>query len=86
VLECVPANLARDISAGLRIPTIGIGAGAGCDGQILVLQDLLGMNRDFRPKFARPFLDGERCVLGALASFDQAVKAGTFPALEESYS
>ncbi len=86
VLECVPANLARDISAGLRIPTIGIGAGAGCDGQILVLQDLLGMNRDFRPKFARPFLDGERCVLEALASFDQAVKAGTFPALEESYS
>ena len=86
VLECVPANLARDISAGLRIPTIGIGAGAGCDGQILVLQDLLGMNRDFRPKFARPFLDGERCVLAALASFDQAVKAGTFPALEESYS
>src|SRR6267143_1143785 len=71
---------------GLRIPTIGIGAGAGCDGQILVLQDLLGMNRDFRPKFARPFLDGERCVLEALASFDQAVKAGTFPALEESYS
>ena len=49
-------------------------------------QDLLGMNRDFRPKFARPFLDGERCVLKALASFDQAVKAGTFPALEESYS
>ena len=86
VLECVPANLARDISAGLRIPTIGIGAGAGCDGQILVLQDLLGMNRDFRPKFARSFLDGERCVLSALASFDQAVKTGTFPALEESYS
>ena len=52
----------------------------------LVLQDLLGMNRDFRPKFARPFLDGERCVLEALASFDQAVKEGTFPALKESYS
>jgi 3-methyl-2-oxobutanoate hydroxymethyltransferase len=80
VLECVPTDLARDISAGLRIPTIGIGAGAGCDGQILVLQDLLGMNSDFRPKFARPFFDGERCVLEALASFDQAVKAGTFPA------
>src|SRR5277367_6695735 len=86
VLECVRASLARDISAGLRIPTIGIGAGAGCDGQILVLQDLLGMNRDFRPKFARPFLEGERCVLQALACFDQAVKAGTFPALEESYA
>jgi 3-methyl-2-oxobutanoate hydroxymethyltransferase len=86
VLECVPTNLAREISASLRIPTIGIGAGAGCDGQILVLQDLLGINTDFRPKFARPFLDGARCVLEALANFDNAVKAGTFPASEESYS
>ena len=63
-----------------------IGAGAGCDGQILVLQDLLGMNPDFHPKFARPFLDGARCVLDAVAHFDEAVKAGTFPAIEESYS
>jgi 3-methyl-2-oxobutanoate hydroxymethyltransferase len=86
VLECVPASLAREISESLRIPTIGIGAGAGCDGQILVLQDLLGMNTDFRPKFARPFLDGARCVLETLARFDMAVKAGTFPAEEESYS
>jgi 3-methyl-2-oxobutanoate hydroxymethyltransferase len=86
VLECVPANLAREITEPLRIPTIGIGAGAGCDGQILVLQDLLGMNTDFRPRFARPFLDGARCVLDAVAQFDEAVKAGTFPATEESYS
>jgi 3-methyl-2-oxobutanoate hydroxymethyltransferase len=86
VLECVPADLARQITEPLRIPTIGIGAGAGCDGQILVLQDLLGMNTDFRPKFARPFLDGARCVLDAVAQFDEAVKAGTFPATEESYS
>jgi len=85
VLECVPAALAREISASLRVPTIGIGAGAGCDGQILVLQDLLGINTDFRPRFARPFLDGAGCVLGALANFDSAVKAGTFPAGEESY-
>jgi 3-methyl-2-oxobutanoate hydroxymethyltransferase len=86
VLECVPANLARDISESLRIPTIGIGAGAGCDGQILVLQDLLGLNPDFHPKFGRPFLNGARCVLETLARFDEAVKAGTFPAGEESYS
>ncbi len=86
VLECVPANLARQISESLRIPTIGIGAGAGCDGQILVLQDLLGMNPDFHPKFARPFLNGARCILETLARFDEAVKAGTFPAAEESYS
>ena len=86
VLECVPASLAREISESLRIPTIGIGAGAGCNGQILVLQDLLGINTDFQPKFARPFLDGARCVLETLARFDAAVKAGTFPAEEESYS
>ncbi|MBI4907377.1 MAG: 3-methyl-2-oxobutanoate hydroxymethyltransferase [Acidobacteria bacterium] len=86
VLECVPANLAQEITNTLRIPTIGIGAGAGCDGQILVLQDLLGLNMEFRPKFARPFLDGARCVLDTLARFDEAVKAGTFPAGEESYS
>jgi len=86
VLEVVPREIASLITESVSIPTIGIGAGAGCDGQILVLQDLLGMDRDFRPKFARPFFDGERCVLEALASFDQAVKAGTFPALEESYS
>jgi len=86
VLECVPANLAREITSTLRIPTIGIGAGAECDGQILVLQDLLGMNVDFRPRFARPFLDGAACVLDALANFDAAVKAETFPALEEAYS
>src|SRR6266851_1034181 len=86
VLECVPANLAQEITGALRIPTIGIGAGAGCDGQILVLHDLLGMNMDFRPKFARPFLDGARGVLDAVAHFDEAVKAGTFPAAEETYS
>jgi 3-methyl-2-oxobutanoate hydroxymethyltransferase len=86
VLECVPANLAREISESLRVPTIGIGAGAGCDGQILVLHDLLGLNTDFHPKFARPFLDGARCVLDTLARFDEAVQARTFPATEESYS
>jgi 3-methyl-2-oxobutanoate hydroxymethyltransferase len=86
VLECVPADLAREITATLRIPTIGIGAGAGCDGQILVLQDLLGLNVDFHPKFARPFFDGARSVLDAVAHFDEAVKAGDFPAIGESYS
>ncbi len=86
VLECIPANLAQEVTKALHIPTIGIGAGAGCDGQILVLQDLLGINIDFRPRFARPFLDGASGVLDAVAHFDEAVKAGTFPATEESYS
>jgi 3-methyl-2-oxobutanoate hydroxymethyltransferase len=86
VLECVPAKLALEVTRALRIPAIGIGAGGGCDGQILVLQDLLGMNVDFHPKFVRSFLDGARNVLDAVAHFDEAVKAGTFPATEESYS
>jgi 3-methyl-2-oxobutanoate hydroxymethyltransferase len=85
VLECVPAHLASEITGALRVPTIGIGAGSGCDGQILVLQDLLGINIDFQPKFVRPFLDGAGTVLGALTRFDEEVKAGTFPSREESY-
>jgi 3-methyl-2-oxobutanoate hydroxymethyltransferase len=86
VLECIPADLAREITLALRIPTIGIGAGAACDGQILVLQDLLGMNPDFHARFARSFFDGAGSVREAVASFDEAVKNGAFPALEESYS
>jgi 3-methyl-2-oxobutanoate hydroxymethyltransferase len=86
VLECIPAELACEISGALRIPTIGIGAGAGCDGQILVLQDLLGMNPEFQARFARPFLEGARVIRDAVSGFDQAVKTGTFPAGEESYS
>ena len=86
VLECIPARLAEEITKELRIPTIGIGAGPGCDGQILVLQDLLGMNMDFRPKFVRPFVDGGCCVQDAVARYDEAVKSGAFPATEESYS
>ena len=85
VLECIPAALAQQITDALHIPTIGIGAGAGCDGQILVLQDLLGLSIDFRPKFVRPFADGARGVIEALERFDDAVKAGGFPAIEESY-
>jgi 3-methyl-2-oxobutanoate hydroxymethyltransferase len=85
VLECIPAALGAEITAALRIPTIGIGAGAACDGQVLVLQDLLGMNIDHTPKFVRRFADGARCVAESIARFDAAVKAGTFPAAVESY-
>ncbi len=85
VLECIPAPLASEITAELAIPTIGIGAGACCDGQILVLQDLLGMNTDFRPKFVRQFWDGGTAVVEALERFDEAVKTGEFPAAGESY-
>lgn len=85
VLECIPAALAREVTDGLRIPTIGIGAGPHCDGQILVLQDLLGLNIDFHPKFARAFREGARCVADSVARFDEAVKRGDFPSRGESY-
>jgi cytidyltransferase-like protein len=60
VLECIPRGLAREVTSSLAIPTIGIGAGPGCDGQVLVLHDMLGLNPDFRPRFARRFADGRR--------------------------
>ena len=85
VLECIPAPLAAEITAALRIPAIGIGAGPGCDGQILVLQDLLGLNADFKPRFVRRFGEVSGGVLHALAQYDENVKAGTFPAGVESY-
>jgi 3-methyl-2-oxobutanoate hydroxymethyltransferase len=86
VLECIPSSLAAKISVALKIPTIGIGAGVACDGQILVLQDLLGLNTDFHPRFARTFADIGQCVLAAIESYDRAVKTEQFPASEESFT
>ena len=85
VLECIPAALAGEVSAAVRIPTIGIGAGAACDGQILVLQDLLGMNADFKPRFVRAFADGAGVVADAVGGYIEAVRAGAFPADGEAY-
>jgi len=86
VLECIPQKLAREITAALRIPTIGIGAGAGCDGQVLVLQDLLGLNPDFKPRFVRRFADGAALVRTGVTRYAEAVRAGKFPATKESFS
>jgi len=86
VIECVPAVLAGQITQALSVPTIGIGAGPGCDGQILVLQDLLGLNSSFHPRFARAFCEGEKTIFEALTSYDDAVKSGSFPTSKESYS
>lgn len=83
VLECVPAALAADVTQALAIPTIGIGAGTATSGQVLVLADLLGLNPDFQPRFARRFLHGHELVTGALTEFSAAVRARTFPAAEE---
>jgi 3-methyl-2-oxobutanoate hydroxymethyltransferase len=85
VLECVPAPLAARITGTLHIPTIGIGAGAGCDGQVLVLQDLLGLSNGHRPRFVRSYLDGFDQVRDALDRFDRDVKQGDFPSAAESY-
>ncbi len=85
VLECVPDNLAAEITASLNIPTIGIGAGAGTDGQVLVMQDLLGLSSDFKPKFVRKYLDGRSVLLKAFNAYASDVKSGSFPAADESY-
>ncbi len=85
VLECVPAALAAQISADLGIPTIGIGAGPACDGQILVLHDLLGVAQGRRPRFVRDFLAQGGSVSAAVASYAAAVRDGSFPGPEHSY-
>ncbi len=86
VLECVPSQLAEAISKSLHIPTIGIGAGAGTDGQILVLHDMLGVNLEFRPKFVRTFLQGAELINQAINDYVTEVEEGTFPNEKESYS
>ena len=85
VLECVPDELATEITASLSIPTIGIGAGAGTDGQVLVMQDLLGLSSDFKPKFVRRYLDGRKLWQEAFNAYANDVKNGQFPATDESY-
>lgn len=86
VLECVPSALAAEITRQLAIPTIGIGAGPDCDGQILVLHDLLGLNSGHRrPRFVKDFLAQGGSIDGALKAYVQAVKRGEFPAAEHSY-
>ena len=85
VLECVPDDLAAEITALLSIPTIGIGAGSRTDGQVLVMQDLLGLSSDFKPKFVRTYVDGRTVLLDAFNAYASDVKNGSFPAADESY-
>jgi len=85
VLECVPAALAERITRALSIPTIGIGAGAGCDGQVLVIHDLLGMTPGKRPRFTKDFLAGRGSVREAVAAYAADVRSGAFPAAEHAY-
>lgn len=85
VLECVPAKLAERVSKEISIPTIGIGAGAGCDGQVLVYQDMLGMFTDFKPKFVKHFANVGEIMTAAFKAYDAEVKNGTFPAEEHTF-
>lgn len=85
VLEKIPARLAAEVSKAVSCPTIGIGAGPYCDGQVLVLHDMLGMNQGFKPKFLRRFAELGQEVVTAVGDYVSAVRSGTFPSLDESY-
>lgn len=85
VLECVPCHLAEYLSKILTIPTIGIGAGNGCDGQVLVYQDMLGMFSDFTPKFAKKFADVGAVMKQAFADYISEMQSGAFPDKEHSF-
>lgn len=85
VLEKIPADLAREVSESLDIPTIGIGAGASCDGQILVSHDMLGLYTRFHPRFVRRYGEIGDLMRGAFSRFRDDVKGGSFPAADESY-
>jgi 3-methyl-2-oxobutanoate hydroxymethyltransferase len=85
VLELLPAALAKRITAALTIPTIGIGAGVGCDGQVLVLHDMLGLNEMFNPKFLKRYAELGEAVRAAVRSYAAEVRDGTYPAPEHSF-
>jgi len=85
VLELVPTPLAARITEALSIPTIGIGAGPACDGQVLVLHDMLGLNPDFEPRFLRRFAELGEATRAAIADYVEAVKGGDYPSESESY-
>lgn len=86
VLECVPAKLAELISKSIAIPTIGIGAGAGCDGQILVYQDMLGLFSDFTPKFVKKYANVGEMMTQAFRDYIADVQEGSFPAPEHTFA
>ena len=86
VLECVPASLAAEITREIGVPTIGIGAGPSCDGQVLVFHDVMGLTRDLHPKFVRRYADLSSVIEEAAKAFTRDVKEGSFPNEQESFS
>ena len=85
MLECIPVETADRITAELGIPTIGIGAGAGCDGQVLVIHDLLGLTTGRVPRHVKAYADLESVVVGAVTQYRDEVREGTFPGEEQSF-
>jgi 3-methyl-2-oxobutanoate hydroxymethyltransferase len=85
VVECVPDEVAREITAALHIPTIGIGAGSGCDGQILVTHDMLGLYGDLRPRFVKQYADLGAALTDAVEAYCREVREGSFPAAEHTF-
>ena len=85
VLEKIPATLATEVSGSIQIPTIGIGAGNGCDGQVLVMHDMLGINTEFKPRFLRQYLNMSEQVTGAVQQYIKDIKSGDFPNELEQY-
>ena len=85
VFEKIPAELAKQVSEAISIPTIGIGAGSDCDGQVLVLHDMLGITTDFSPRFLRRYMNLENQITGAVEQYCSDVRSGDFPNSEESY-
>ncbi len=85
VLEKIPAQLASEVTARLTVPTIGIGAGNACDGQVLVINDLLGLTKGFKPKFLRQYLQLFEEIHQASTQYIQDVKSGDFPNENEQY-
>jgi 3-methyl-2-oxobutanoate hydroxymethyltransferase len=85
VVECVPAEIARKMTAAIKIPTIGIGAGAECDGQILVAQDMLGLFDDLKPRFVKQYADLGRDIVQAVETYCREVREGAFPDASHSF-
>ena len=85
VLECIPSDLAKTVSEKLKIPTVGIGAGSDCDGQVLVSYDMLGITKGKQPRFVRNFLNNQNSISDAVETFIAEVKEGNFPSQSESY-
>ena len=85
VLEKIPASLAREVTSSLTVPTIGIGAGGDCDGQVLVMHDMLGISTEFKPRFLRQYLNLESQITRAVEQYISDVKSRDFPNEQEQY-